>query len=293
MPDLRISELPAAGSFAETDLSPIVQSAGGSALETRRATLAQLRGGLLADRGAHVRDYGAKGDGSTNDAPAIQAAVNDLAARGGGLLFFGPRTYRLASAVTVSGTQVIFQGAGFTEAGSPGQGTWLAIDSPAFTPFTFSGLTARGSAVRDIAVFQAHSTNFAPGLGTHCISLCLPCGGLLRRRRFRQPAALGRQSRDLCPQLRAARYPAAARPGLRQRRRDRRMPRRAAAAQHPFLDLLDRRRRGGALGAGQWRRHDLPPLRPASSSTRPSRSATAAWCGSAARPPARRPNAAA
>ena len=160
MPDLRISELPAVAALAETDLHPVVQTASGSTLETRRASLAQLRGAVLADRGVHVRDYGAVGDGSANDAPAIQAAVNDLATRGGGVLQFGPRTYRMASAVSVANTMVVMQGAGFTEGAGAGQGTWLAIDGPAFTPFTFTGTGARGSAVRDIAVQQTHSTAF-------------------------------------------------------------------------------------------------------------------------------------
>ncbi len=162
MPDLRISELPTSGTFADTDLHPVVQTAVGGTLETRRASFAAMRGAMLTDRGVHVRDYGARGDGSTNDAPAIQAAINDLQSRGGGRLLFGPRTYRLASAVSITNTQVVLQGAGFTEGAGAGQGTWLSIDSPAFTPFTFSGTTARGSAVRDIAVQQSHSTTFGP-----------------------------------------------------------------------------------------------------------------------------------
>ena len=161
MPDARISELPIASALTDTDLTPLVQSPGGTPV-TRRATLAQIRSAVLAERGAHVRDYGAKGDGITNDAPAIQAAVNDLQNRGGGTLAFGPRTYRIASPVTVSASMVRLQGAGFSEAGGAGQGTWLVIDGTGFTPFTFTGVTARGSAVRDIAVQQNHPTSFGP-----------------------------------------------------------------------------------------------------------------------------------
>jgi hypothetical protein len=156
MPDARISELPVAAALGDTDLAPLVQTSGATA-ETRRATVAQLRSAVLVDRGAHVRDYGAKGDGVTNDAPAIQAAINDLKTKGGGTLHFGARVYRIASAITINDATIRLQGAGFTEGPGAGQGTWLLIPTTGFTPFTFTGIYARGSAVRDIAIQQIHT----------------------------------------------------------------------------------------------------------------------------------------
>ena len=156
MPDARISELPAATSPADTDLTALVQTSGAS-LVTSKATMAQLRGAVLDGRSAHVRDYGAKGDGTTNDAPAIQAAINDLASKGGGVLMFGAKTYRIASAITVSTVAVKLQGLGFVEGPSPGNGTWLKVDTTGFTPITFSGTAARGGGIADIAFFQAHT----------------------------------------------------------------------------------------------------------------------------------------
>mgnify|MGYP002621706536 CR=1 FL=1 len=166
MPDARISELPAAAlPLGDADLAPLVQTSGATS-ETRRATIAQLRDAVLADRGLHVRDYGARGDGTTDDAPAFQAAIDALKAMGGGTLLLGPRNYRIASPILVDGVTVRLQGAGFTEGPGPGQGSWLVIDTPGFTPLTFTGALARGSAIRDIAVRQIHGAalneNWAP-----------------------------------------------------------------------------------------------------------------------------------
>ena len=155
MSDLRISNLPAVTALSDTDVAPISQLGGSPT--TRRATLAQLRPTLFDQNSVHVRDYGATGNGSTNDAPAIQAAINALKGVGGGVIRFGPRTYRLASAISIDGVAVRLEGAGFTEGPGPSDGTWLKVDTTGFTPITFTGVAARGSVVRDIAVTEVHT----------------------------------------------------------------------------------------------------------------------------------------
>lgn len=57
-----------------------------------------------------VRDFGAKGDGVTNDAPAIQAAINLAQSLGGGVVLLPPGTYRTSSTIEISSHNVMLMG---------------------------------------------------------------------------------------------------------------------------------------------------------------------------------------
>ena len=59
----------------------------------------------------NVKEYGATGNGSTDDRAAIQAAINAAVAAGGGQVFLPPGEYALASKITL-GDNVEFAGSG-------------------------------------------------------------------------------------------------------------------------------------------------------------------------------------
>src|SRR2546423_2836921 len=63
----------------------------------------------LSRRTLSVKDYGAKGDGFTEDTAAVQNAVN---AANGGTLYFPPGTYIISSVSFTAGVRVRLLGAG-------------------------------------------------------------------------------------------------------------------------------------------------------------------------------------
>jgi len=66
----------------------------------------------------NVKDWGAGGQGSTHDAPPIQAAISSAQAAGGGIIFFPPGLYTVTGSAITCGsstqaTRVDFVGSGF------------------------------------------------------------------------------------------------------------------------------------------------------------------------------------
>jgi hypothetical protein len=59
-----------------------------------------------------VKDFGAKGDGATDDTTSIQNAINSVQAAKGGTLYFPPGTYNISAPLTVTGSNVMLMGAG-------------------------------------------------------------------------------------------------------------------------------------------------------------------------------------
>lgn len=60
----------------------------------------------------NVMQYGAKGDGSTDDTAAIQAAINAAQTAGGGTVFFPAGTYKISTTLTVTHDNIQLFGAG-------------------------------------------------------------------------------------------------------------------------------------------------------------------------------------
>lgn len=105
----------------------------------------------------NVKNYGAKGDGVTDDTAGVQAALN--AAAGGGDVWFPAGTYFLASAVSLSPTQnVHVHGAGTGVSILKCSSSGIAIALPSNSCVTVSDLTfaraATGSANTGLSIIS-------------------------------------------------------------------------------------------------------------------------------------------
>jgi hypothetical protein len=119
--------------------------------------MAVITGKILDNGGAvfNVRnpDFGATGNGTTDDTAAIQAAVNAASAAGGGVVFFPAGTYLATSVNVMPGVTLEGYGARVRRPdGTPGRYTrmfttqnhpWVSdVDSP---PLVFRGLVLDGN----------------------------------------------------------------------------------------------------------------------------------------------------
>ncbi len=103
MTDLKISELPEITAPVSGDVVPIVSGGG-----TRRVTIENLKE-FFSDY-ANVVDFGAVGDGVTDDSAAIQAAI-DKAETDGLRVFVPAGTYLISTALSVpTGVEIVGEG---------------------------------------------------------------------------------------------------------------------------------------------------------------------------------------
>lgn len=92
-----------------------------------------------------VKDFGAKGDGTTNDYTAISNAISSVSAAGGGVVYFPSGNYRTDSSITLP-SNVYLSGYGATISWGGGAS---AVITTAATGYTYNagieGLTINGS----------------------------------------------------------------------------------------------------------------------------------------------------
>lgn len=113
-------------------------------------TLDELTGPVI-----NVKAYGAKGDGTTDDASAIQSAVTAAIAAGGGIVFLPSGDYSIDTAILIAGSNVTIKGAGRelttvtvtnASSGGSGDGFRLVKAAPYYSHVTICDLTIDCSA---------------------------------------------------------------------------------------------------------------------------------------------------
>jgi hypothetical protein len=135
--------------------SVFTQSGSGATAETVEDALRRV---------VWVEQFGAVGDGTTDDATAIQAALDAIGSSGGEVRF-GPKTYKITAGLSTNTANIALVGAGNVgQDATLGGGSTIIDVSGAIVGFTFNSAASstnfRGPLLRDL-----HFTGSASGTG--------------------------------------------------------------------------------------------------------------------------------
>ena len=132
--------------------------------------------GTVRERVYNVRDYGAVGDGSTDDSAAFVSVNAAIKTAGGGVMYIPPGTYAIASDVKIDARKMTIQGAGMgtttilnkITTQNTGRGVFYLFNSDTVTPvdyFTMKNLSINlngaGSGIATVTGLHIRATTIA------------------------------------------------------------------------------------------------------------------------------------
>lgn len=146
--------------------SPIPVASGGTGANTATgatSSLQYLQGGsgsvsrsVTSKLGDIIngRDFGMLCNGTADDGPALQNAINATSVNNPSIIQLPPGICRIATGVVLNNVAPIIRGYGYTEGPSPLMGTWLRLDVTGVTPFLIENANARGTVFEDLGVYE-------------------------------------------------------------------------------------------------------------------------------------------
>jgi hypothetical protein len=117
-----------------------------------------------------VKDFGATGNGTTDDTVAIQNAINAAQAKNGGIVLIPWGTYNISSTLLITGSNVILQGYGGDGLHDGGTGAYPA------TKLVWTGSSYTGSM---LAFYTIQGTGNSKINGVGLKNIYLDCSGLV------------------------------------------------------------------------------------------------------------------